>query len=93
MDDQYNQNLENVEEFETPEIEEGGVEPAEISNEMERAFLDYAMSVIVSRSLPDIRDGLKPVQRRIIYAMKEQGMTPDARFSKCAAVVGEVLKS
>ena len=51
------------------------------------------MSVIVSRSLPDIRDGLKPVQRRIIYAMKEQGMTPDARFSKCAAVVGEVLKS
>jgi len=93
MDDQLNQNLENTEEFESLEIEAGGVEPAEISNEMERAFLDYAMSVIVSRSLPDIRDGLKPVQRRIIYAMKEQGMTPDARFSKCAAVVGEVLKS
>ena len=93
MDDQLNQNLENTEEFESLEIEAGGVEPAEISNEMERAFLDYAMSVIVSRSLPDIRDGLKPVQRRIIYAMKEQGMTPDSRFSKCAAVVGEVLKS
>ena len=93
MDDALNQNLENNEEFENLEIEAGGVEPAEISNEMERAFLDYAMSVIVSRSLPDIRDGLKPVQRRIIYAMKEQGMTPDARFSKCAAVVGEVLKS
>lgn len=86
-------NLENNEEFENVEIEAGGVEAAEISFEMERAFLDYAMSVIVSRSLPDIRDGLKPVQRRIIYAMKEQGMTPDARFSKCAAVVGEVLKS
>jgi len=86
-------NLENNEEFENVEIEAGGVEPAEISTEMEKAFLDYAMSVIVSRSLPDIRDGLKPVQRRIIYAMKEQGMTPDARFSKCAAVVGEVLKS
>ncbi len=86
-------NLENNEEIENVEIEAGGVEAAEISSEMERAFLDYAMSVIVSRSLPDIRDGLKPVQRRIIYAMKEQGMTPDARFSKCAAVVGEVLKS
>lgn len=93
MDDLNNQNLENNEEFENVEIEAGRIEPTEISNEMERAFLDYAMSVIVSRSLPDIRDGLKPVQRRIIYAMKEQGMTPDARFSKCAAVVGEVLKS
>ncbi len=93
MDDIKDTNLNNNEEFENIEIEAGGVEPAEISTEMERAFLDYAMSVIVSRSLPDIRDGLKPVQRRIIYAMKEQGMTPDARFSKCAAVVGEVLKS
>jgi DNA gyrase subunit A len=93
MDDIKETNLENTEEFENLEIEAGGIEAAEISNEMEKAFLDYAMSVIVSRSLPDIRDGLKPVQRRIIYAMKEQGMTPDARFSKCAAVVGEVLKS
>jgi len=93
MNDNINDNLENSEEFENIEIEQGKVEPAEISNEMERAFLDYAMSVIVSRSLPDIKDGLKPVQRRIIYAMKEQGMTSDSRFSKCAAVVGEVLKS
>jgi DNA gyrase subunit A len=93
MDDIKETNLENNEDFENLEIEAGGVEAAEISTEMEKAFLDYAMSVIVSRSLPDIRDGLKPVQRRIIYAMKEQGMTPDARFSKCAAVVGEVLKS
>jgi len=71
----------------------GKINQREIVTELKESYIDYAMSVIVSRSLPDIRDGLKPVQRRIIYAMKEQGMTPDARFSKCAAVVGEVLKS
>lgn len=63
-----------------------------ITDEMEKAYLDYAMSVIVSRALPDIRDGLKPVQRRIIYAMSQQGMGPTARYHKCAAVVGETLK-
>ena len=63
-----------------------------ITEEMQRAYLDYAMSVIVSRALPDVRDGLKPVQRRIIYAMTEQGMTANARHQKCAAVIGEVLK-
>ena len=93
MDDIKNQNLEAAEEFENLEIDEGGIEPVEISSEMERAYLDYAMSVIVSRALPDVRDGLKPVQRRIIYAMHEQSMHFDSRFSKCAAVVGEVLKS
>ena len=93
MDDIKNQNLEPAEEFENLEIDEGGIEPVEISSEMERAYLDYAMSVIVSRALPDVRDGLKPVQRRIIYAMHEQSMHFDSRFSKCAAVVGEVLKS
>jgi DNA gyrase subunit A len=93
MDDIKNQNLEATEEFENLEIDEGGIEPVEISGEMERAYLDYAMSVIVSRALPDVRDGLKPVQRRIIYAMHEQSMHFDSRFSKCAAVVGEVLKS
>ena len=93
MDDIKNQNLEAAEEFENLEIDEGGIEPVEISGEMERAYLDYAMSVIVSRALPDVRDGLKPVQRRIIYAMHEQSMHFDSRFSKCAAVVGEVLKS
>lgn len=69
-----------------------GIQPTSISEEMEKAYLDYAMSVIVSRALPDIRDGLKPVQRRIIYAMNEQGMGPTARYHKCAAVVGETLK-
>jgi len=93
MDDIKNQNLDESEEFENVEIDEGGIEPIEISGEMERAYLDYAMSVIVSRALPDVRDGLKPVQRRIIYAMHEQSMHFDSRFSKCAAVVGEVLKS
>jgi DNA gyrase subunit A len=65
---------------------------AEITEEMQKAFLDYAMSVIVSRALPDVRDGLKPVQRRIIYAMQDQGVTHDKKFQKSAAVVGEVLK-
>lgn len=64
----------------------------EISDEMQSAYLDYAMSVIVSRALPDVRDGLKPVQRRIIYAMQDQNMTASSKFHKCAAVVGEVLK-
>ena len=66
--------------------------PAAITTEMEKAYLDYAMSVIVSRALPDVRDGLKPVHRKIIFAMKEQGITAGSRYQKCAAVVGEVLK-
>ncbi|OGD86655.1 DNA gyrase subunit A [Candidatus Curtissbacteria bacterium RBG_16_39_7] len=70
----------------------GKVQPVEITEEMQRSYLDYAMSVIVARALPDVRDGLKPVQRRIIYAMNQQGMKHSARYQKCAAVVGEVLK-
>jgi DNA gyrase subunit A len=64
----------------------------DISEEMQTAYLDYAMSVIVSRALPDVRDGLKPVHRRIIYAMQDQSMYFSGKFYKCAAVVGEVLK-
>ncbi|MBI4036008.1 DNA gyrase subunit A [Candidatus Daviesbacteria bacterium] len=71
----------------------GKVQPAPIIEEMQKSYLDYAMSVIVSRALPDVRDGLKPVQRRIIYAMAEQGLHHTARFQKSAAVVGEVLKN
>lgn len=71
---------------------QGQILPAPITSEMEKAYLDYAMSVIVSRALPDVRDGLKPVHRKIIYAMKEQGITAGSRYQKCAAVVGEVLK-
>src|SRR3989344_1917434 len=74
------------------EPKEGRILPVPITQEMEKAYLDYAMSVIVARALPDVRDGLKPVQRRIIFAMNEQGMAPTGRFHKCAAVVGEVLK-
>ncbi len=68
----------------------GGIEPVEIQEEMERSFLDYAMSVIVSRALPDARDGLKPVHRRILYAMHDLGVRPDRPHMKCARVVGDV---
>lgn len=67
------------------------IKSTEISGEMKRAYLNYAMSVIVSRALPDVRDGLKPVHRRILYAMHKLGLTASARFSKSAKVVGEVL--
>ncbi|MBI4359242.1 MAG: DNA gyrase subunit A [Candidatus Nealsonbacteria bacterium] len=69
----------------------GQVEPREIVEEMKDSYIDYAMSVIVSRALPDIRDGLKPVQRKILYAMKEEGLTAGARFRKSATVVGTTL--
>ncbi|MBI5409509.1 MAG: DNA gyrase subunit A [Nitrospirae bacterium] len=63
-----------------------------IEEEMKTSYLDYAMSVIVGRALPDVRDGLKPVQRRILYAMLREGLLPGKKYSKCAGVVGEVLK-
>jgi DNA gyrase subunit A len=68
------------------------VRPIELEQEMRSSYMDYAMSVIISRALPDVRDGLKPVQRRILYAMLEQGMTAGARYQKSAAIVGEVMK-
>lgn len=70
----------------------GRIKPRPIVTEMEESYLNYAMSVIVSRALPDARDGLKPVHRRILVAMQEEGLTPSHRYSKCAGVVGEVLK-
>lgn len=69
----------------------GYIEPVEINLEMERSFLEYSMSVIVSRALPDVRDGLKPVHRRILYSMFDQGLRPDRPHTKCAKVVGEVM--
>ena len=66
-------------------------EPIEIQEEMERSFLDYAMSVITARALPDARDGLKPVHRRILYGMYEQGLRPDRQYKKCANAVGQVM--
>ena len=73
------------------EVVVGYIEPIEINLEMERSFLEYSMSVIVSRALPDARDGLKPVHRRILYSMFDQGLRPDRPFAKCAKVVGEVM--
>src|SRR5690348_1977065 len=76
---------------ETQQTLEGNIEPIEIQEEMERSFLDYAMSVITARALPDARDGLKPVQRRIIYGMYEQGLRPDRKHQKSAQAVGQVM--
>ncbi len=70
----------------------GTVLPKSLLEEMQTSYMDYAMSVIISRALPDARDGLKPVQRRILYAMQQVGATPGTRHKKCAAFVGEVLK-
>ncbi len=70
---------------------EDGVDPVSIESELKRSYLDYAMSVIVSRALPDVRDGLKPVHRRILYAMQEGGYTADKAYRKCARVVGDVI--
>ena len=66
--------------------------PVNIEDEMRKSYLDYAMSVIIGRALPDVRDGLKPVHRRILYAMYKEGNTSDKRYIKCAGVVGEVIK-
>ncbi|MUL41212.1 DNA gyrase subunit A [Streptomonospora sp. PA3] len=80
----------------TPEAPEAGgggqrVEPVDIQVEMQRSYLDYAMSVIVGRALPDVRDGLKPVHQRVLYAMYDGGYRPDRGYFKCARVVGDVM--
>ncbi|MEV4390879.1 DNA gyrase subunit A [Nonomuraea sp. NPDC049607] len=67
------------------------IEPVDIQSEMQRSYMDYAMSVIVSRALPDVRDGLKPVHRRVLYAMYDGGYRPDRGYFKCARVVGDVM--
>lgn len=75
------------------ENRDGKIVPIEISTEVQQSFLQYAMSVIVSRALPDVRDGLKPVHRRILYTMYEKNLTPDKAYHKCADTVGSVLGS
>src|SRR3990167_6900822 len=72
-------------------IENAKLIPRSISQEMQESYLDYAMSVIVARALPDVRDGLKPVHRRILYAMHLLGLNSSSSFSKSAKIVGEVL--
>lgn len=74
-----------------PEHGRGGIAPIAIEDELKRSYLDYAMSVIVSRALPDVRDGLKPVHRRILFSMNENGHTPDRSYVKSARVVGDVM--
>src|ERR687888_304464 len=69
----------------------GNIEPRALEDEMRTAYLDYAMSVIVGRALPDVRDGLKPVHRRVLYGMNELGLAPTRPYSKCAKIVGEVM--
>ncbi|MBI5241384.1 MAG: DNA gyrase subunit A, partial [Elusimicrobia bacterium] len=68
------------------------ISPRDIGTEMRASYIDYSMSVIVGRALPDVRDGLKPVHRRILYAMHSEGLASNKKYSKCAGVVGEVLK-
>ena len=70
---------------------EGKILPIDISKEMKKCYIDYAMSVIVGRALPDVRDGLKPVHRRILYSMHQLGLTPEKGYRKCARIVGDVL--
>ena len=72
-------------------FEDGKIVPVNIREQMKQCYIDYAMSVIIGRALPDVRDGLKPVHRRILFAMNELGMAPDKPFKKCARIVGEVL--
>ena len=75
---------------ETPETT-GRIVPVDIEREMKKSFLEYSMSVIVSRALPDVRDGLKPVHRRILYTLHENNLTPEKPYRKCADTVGAVL--
>lgn len=75
----------------TENYNHGLIEKVDINQEMRKSYLDYAMSVIIGRALPDVRDGLKPVHRRVIYAMYDGGYRPDKAFSKCSRVVGEVM--
>jgi len=87
MAEEITEITDNTKEEKLPE----GIVKTEITGEMKKAYLDYAMSVIVSRALPDVRDGLKPVQRRIIFSMQEQNMSAEGKFHKSATVVGNVL--
>jgi DNA gyrase subunit A len=76
---------------ETLPPEGGRIEPVDIQQEMQRSYIDYAMSVIVARALPDVRDGLKPVHRRVLYSMYDSGFRPDRGYVKCSRVVGDVM--
>src|ERR671935_2099380 len=72
-------------------LDGGRIEPRELAEEMRSSYLDYAMSVIVGRALPDVRDGLKPVHRRVLYSMSESGLQPTRPRFKCSRIVGDVM--
>ena len=91
MDDITGNNLENTED--QGQNEYNKIINVDLEKEIKKSFLDYSMSVIVSRALPDVRDGLKPVHRRILYSMYESGLTHDKPFKKSATCVGDVLGS
>ena len=78
-------------EFDETKFDPGHITEQNLTKEIHDDFIDYAMSVIVARALPDVRDGLKPVQRRILYAMNEMNNTPDKPYKKCARIVGETM--
>ena len=69
----------------------GNIQPINIEDEMRRSYLDYSMSVIIGRALPDVRDGLKPVHRRVLYTMQEMGLQYNKKYTKCAKVVGQAM--
>ena len=77
--------------METKEFNHGDIVNVEVSTEMKKSYLDYAMSVIVARAIPDVNDGLKPVHRRILYSMYENGYDYNKPFKKCARIVGDVM--
>ncbi len=81
----------NQPDLEIPEVGSGSIEPVGVEIQMQRSYLDYAMSVIVGRALPDVRDGLKPVHRKILYGMYDGGYRPDRGYVKCSRVVGDVM--
>src|SRR3954452_21463075 len=74
-----------------PNISGGNIQPINIEDEMRRSYLDYSMSVIIGRALPDVRDGLKPVHRRVLYTMQEMGLQFNKKYTKCAKVVGQAM--
>src|SRR3989338_11592485 len=82
---------ESTEEAAPEHTDFGTIRPRPINDEMSESYLDYAMSVIVARALPDVRDGLKPVQRRILYVMREMGLSANSKHQKCAKIVGQVM--
>ena len=77
----------------TPTVTTNRIMPIKLETEMKKSFISYAMAVIINRALPDVRDGLKPVHRRILYSMDELGLQPDKPFRKSARIVGDCLGS